>query len=64
MTTKQHVSRFAAISYSPKRLAGPQSRRIQSLRAGRFGAAGRGRKLDEAERRLVESQLRQEGKIP
>jgi hypothetical protein len=53
MTTKQPIGRFSGLGLNPKRLAGPQSRRLQRLRAGRFGAAGRGRKLDDAERRAV-----------
>jgi hypothetical protein len=60
----KHLSRCASVNFNPKRLAGMRSRKLVNLRAGRFGAAGRGRKLDEAERRLVEDQLRQEGKIP
>jgi hypothetical protein len=64
MTAKQHISRFAAISYSPNRLAGPQSRRIQNLRgAGRFGAASKGRRLSDQERRAVENELKTSGRI-
>jgi hypothetical protein len=59
----QTISRFAALSMNPKRLAGPQSRRLQRLKAGRFGAANRGRRLNDLERRTVEAQLRQHGKI-
>jgi hypothetical protein len=59
----KHISRAASISFNPKRLSGLQSRRLQNLRAGRFGAANRGRLLNADERRAVETQLRQDGKI-
>jgi hypothetical protein len=59
----KHISRHAAISFNPKRLSGLQSRRLQNLRAGRFGAANRGRRLNVDECRAVENQMRQEGKI-
>jgi hypothetical protein len=59
----KHISRHAALSFSPKRLSGLQSRRLQRLRAGRFGAANRGRRLNADECRALENQMRQEGKI-
>ena len=62
MTTK-HISRHAAVSFNPKRLSGLQSRRLQNLRAGRFGAANRGKRLEGDARRAVEDRLRQEGQI-
>jgi hypothetical protein len=63
MTTKQHISKFAGLGMNQNRLAGPQSRRLQNLRAGRFGAANKGRQLDGAARQAVENRLRQEGRI-
>jgi len=59
----QHVSRYAAISLDPKRLSGMRSRRLVNLRAGRFGRANRGRRLNADECRVIENQMRQDGKI-
>jgi hypothetical protein len=61
MTT--HISRDASISFNPKGLSGLRSRRLVNLRAGKFRAANRGRRLDDVECRAVETQLRQDGKI-
>jgi hypothetical protein len=61
--TKQPAGRFAAIGMNPKRLAGLQSRRLQRLRAGRFRAANRGKRLEGEARRAVEDRLRLEGRI-
>ena len=57
------ISQYSPAGMNPKRLAGLQSRRLQKLQAGRVAAVGRGRKLDEAERRQVETRLCQEGNI-
>lgn len=57
------VSRHAALGFNPKGVSGLQSRRLQTLRAGKFRAANRGRRLDAAERQAVENQMRQEGRI-
>lgn len=59
----KHVSRHAALGFNPKGLSGLQSRRLQNLRAGKFRAANRGRRLNADERRAVENQMRQDGKI-
>jgi hypothetical protein len=61
--TKQPAGRFAGISMNPRGVSGLQSRRLQNLRAGRFGAANRGRRLNADECRTLENQMRQEGKI-
>jgi hypothetical protein len=60
---KQPAGRFSGLGYSPKRVAGLQSRRLQRLRAGRFGAANRGKLLEGDARRAVVERLRQEGQI-
>jgi hypothetical protein len=59
----KHISRHAAVSFNPKRLSGLQSRRLQNLRAGRFGAANRGRRLSDEEKRAVENDLKLSGRI-
>jgi hypothetical protein len=59
----KHISRDASISFNPKRLSGLQSRRLQNLRAGRFGAANRGRVLSDEEKRAVENDLKTSGRI-
>jgi hypothetical protein len=61
--SKQHVSRFASIGYSPKRLAGLRSRKLVNSQLGKFRAANRGRRLNPDECRAVENQLREQGKL-
>jgi hypothetical protein len=63
VTTKQHVSRFASIGYSPKRLAGLRSRKLVNSQLGKFRAANRGRRLDAQEILTIENLLREQGKI-
>jgi hypothetical protein len=61
--TKQHISRDASISFNPKGLSGLRSRRLVNLRAGKFRAANRGKRLEGDARRAVEDRLRLEGQI-
>jgi len=61
--SKQHVSRFASIGYSPKRLAGLRSRKLVNSRLGKFRAANRGRRLSDEEKRAVENDLKLSGRI-
>lgn len=61
--SKQHTSRFASISYSPKRLAGLRSRKLVNSQLGRFGRANRGRVLGAEECRAIETQLREQKRI-
>jgi hypothetical protein len=61
--TRQPISRFAALSYSPGRLAGMRSRKLVNARLGKFRAANRGRRLGPDEIRAVENQLKLDGRI-
>jgi hypothetical protein len=63
VTTKQHVSRFASIGYSPKRLAGLRSRKLVNSQLGRFGRANRCRVLSNEEKQAVENDLKQSGRL-
>jgi hypothetical protein len=60
---KQPISQFSSINLNPGRLSGMRSRKLASLRLGKFCAAGPGRRLEGEARRAVEDQMRQEGKI-
>lgn len=57
------TARIAGLAFNPKGIAGLQSRRLQRLRAGRFGAANKGRTLSGEERQVIEDQLRRDDAI-
>jgi hypothetical protein len=59
----KHISRDASITFNPKGLSGLRSRKLVNARLGKFRAANRGRRLAADERRTVENQLKQDGRI-
>jgi hypothetical protein len=58
--TAKHISRVSDLGTN--RLAGLQSRKLQRLQ-GSFGAATRGRRLSDAEKRAVENDLKRSGRL-
>jgi hypothetical protein len=63
MTQTNRGARAADIGFNPKGLAGLQSRRLRGLRAGKFGAATKGRRLTADECRAIEDQMRRAGAL-
>jgi hypothetical protein len=62
MTARPASTRVADLGFSPKGVAGSQSRRIRATK-GRFGPAGKARQLSEAEKRSIEDQMRRAGQL-
>jgi hypothetical protein len=56
-------TRIADLGFNAKGIGGLQTRRLRALRAGKFGAAGKPRRLTIGECTAVESQMRREGRL-